>query len=555
MTKVSKKHYSPLEIHHVSVSAGDATIIAATKKSDSDMPDYLILIDAGNSKKDKHIIFKYCGDQFGTTDFDYVILSHDHQDHRGYLPNMGPFFNGTKTKLILGDANKATFTNANYKSPAYISFEDTKPYKIDLLKGQTLTCYCAGGVPRDGNFNSSTLNDFLDDDEILDKSFSGFSNHTGYRDNNDLSLAWILEYNPTNNTDKSKIFRYFTAGDLSGDHASKYHNIEKSLLECLYAKGGPLKDNKKNLEIDVIKATHHGSRHSMFGYDNTDKNEHNKTVGASDNNAESYFLRLIKPKTILLPCSNSEDLPMPEFFQRVSACSSVKEVYLVNVFQRDKNSGEHKLQLDIDAWNKRFPKKSNIIVETEKKDEEGGKNEILRTKKSNNKLLAYTVCVTDKATYTIETREVDTMVKVMRAKKLSNEETQNITKQIPGVFFETKDKNGNFLIDTVLTSVKIKDETSRKKVRRLYPNKNTRGDYFFDSSDANTVDFFIDIEKKNNLFNLFDNKKLPRNHDEKEKVILKRVEDFVEKRKLEDESEDENDFQDKKPTKKRKFKK
>jgi hypothetical protein len=100
---------------------------------------------------------------------------------------------------------------------------------------------------------------------------------------NDVSLALVLQWGD---------FRYFTAGDLSGDEfQSSYYDIEKYLVKYLTGPDGPL----ENRRITVMKASHHGSEHS--NHPNT--------------------LKSLKPDTIIVCCNIQKQVPSPIFLERL----------------------------------------------------------------------------------------------------------------------------------------------------------------------------------------------------------------------------------------------
>ncbi|MGD9101716.1 MAG: lamin tail domain-containing protein, partial [Anaerolineae bacterium] len=71
-----------LEIHHINIGQGDATLVVGPTGR-------TILLDAGesywNSSIDARIIGPYIEDVLGCKDLDYVLISHFHLDHIGYV--------------------------------------------------------------------------------------------------------------------------------------------------------------------------------------------------------------------------------------------------------------------------------------------------------------------------------------------------------------------------------------------------------------------------------------------------------------------------------------
>ncbi|HEY3474152.1 MAG TPA: MBL fold metallo-hydrolase, partial [Anaerolineales bacterium] len=71
-----------LEIHHINIGQGDATLIVGpTGKS--------LLFDAGesywNSTADAQVVGPYIESVLGCKSLDYVVISHFHVDHIGYI--------------------------------------------------------------------------------------------------------------------------------------------------------------------------------------------------------------------------------------------------------------------------------------------------------------------------------------------------------------------------------------------------------------------------------------------------------------------------------------
>jgi hypothetical protein len=262
----------------------------------------------------------------------------------------------------------------------------------------------------------------------------------------------------------------------------------------------------------------------MFGYD-LKQNE------SSKGNSNSHFLDKIKPEVIIVPCSNSEDLPFPEFFTRAIKYTSIQEVYLVNTFQRDKDSGSRILKLDYDAWKKRFPK-TNIVLEIEKNDDDEVVRKTFKTEKSENgKLFAYVVCVDDKGKRTINTREVDFEPKEMKEKKLSKEEIEFLPEAVNEMIMKDEFETGVTYFGKIMEVCDLTDQKSQQKLINLYPVlDNKSNQYKFNSSDIETVGVMKGLEKRYQLSSIF-GMKLPRNNKKKAGEAIKKEITVLEKRK------------------------
>ncbi|MBS0028270.1 hypothetical protein ACTJJ0_05590 [Chitinophaga sp. 22321] len=235
-----------LEIHHINIENGDATMIVVHDTVANTFP-VKILIDGGNSGTDR-FLQNYFTNYFGAANmpvtFKYLILTHFHHDHYtgfnklgngtifradtvidpgGYTlgttfgpinppentPNRGA--KGSTQASIYKNALKDAFNNNYLRSRSMVvtSFprDIGKVLTIDTLNGvpATLKCvassgytYGSGGLPVD-NGNSKLSNP------------------------NNFTLGFILEYGQ---------FRYFTAGDMGGYDAgscSRYIDQEATM--------------------------------------------------------------------------------------------------------------------------------------------------------------------------------------------------------------------------------------------------------------------------------------------------------------------------------------
>ena len=315
-----------LEIHHIGISSGDATVIAVKQKNENDK-NYTVkckvLIDAGGESPmgDTQIIIAYCNKFFGDANFDYVVASHYHADHiSGFFYVEGIEFEKFVDIGIydafkpinhkgqkLDNKTKYYADKMNGKERVEIPFikndkkhDDNKPLKLRLVNEEdaiTLTCYCANGILANG---TNVLGDKLNTSNSANGILANGTNVLKGKINtsnsaNDHSLAWILKYND---------FRYFTAGDLSGEDTARYVNVEGPLVK--YLSEDILKENK----IDVLKATHHGSAHNTYG----NMKEENKMEVEGEN---SFVLDTLQPETIIVPCNQHKSLPASLFLSRV----------------------------------------------------------------------------------------------------------------------------------------------------------------------------------------------------------------------------------------------
>lgn len=228
-----------LEIHHINVGQGDATLVVGpTGKS--------LLIDAGesywNSTADADVIGPYIENILGHKNLDYVLITHFHLDHIGYvgyggLWNLVEVQGFTVGQMLHRDYNtylgttSGTFDNwkiyiegaGNAKLNPVIAVEGTS--QIDLGTGVAVDI-----VAVDGN------------GEIIP---GNFSLETTPPSENDYSIAMNISYGD---------FDEFIGGDISGEYSTssfdyKYHDVETGLAIEVG-------------DIDVYRVNHHGSDHS-----------------------------------------------------------------------------------------------------------------------------------------------------------------------------------------------------------------------------------------------------------------------------------------------------
>lgn len=323
-----------LEIRHLDVTGGDSTLIFV-KNNDDNKILYKLLIDAGAEGGGGARLVSYLAAlaelkekvNVGGSDeelpvLDCIVATHYHLDHiegftrfggagilfRRYLDNGGYTANGNlltprndvgknvKRTTLFGQYTSTVQNNKVGGQPAQrvalpfiaAGADLTKAAPVVLRLGEntgvTLTCYCANGILADGTNVLGTQR--------------GVKNREPSP--NDVSLAFVLEWDD---------FRYFTAGDLSGDPTlQSYFDIETGLVN--YLAGGPL----KNKPVTVLRVSHHGSEHS---------------------NQDALFAKL-KPKLIVVSCNTKKKVPSPVFLARLKtyldANAGAKVVFVNELF-------------------------------------------------------------------------------------------------------------------------------------------------------------------------------------------------------------------------------
>ena len=227
-----------LEIHHIDIGQGDsALIVGPTGKS--------LLFDAGetnwNSSAKAQVIGPYIEGVLGCKSLDYVLVSHFHLDHIGYVGYGGlwnlveaqAFTVGTTLlrnySAYLGDSS-ATLTNwKTYLQGA----GQAKLHPVTAIEGMSQVDLGAGVT-----FNIVALDG---NGALLAGDFHGDAYPPS---ENDYSIGAVLSYGN---------FDEWMGGDLDGQYEQgfgyTYHDIELTVAPEVG-------------DVDVYKANHHGSSHS-----------------------------------------------------------------------------------------------------------------------------------------------------------------------------------------------------------------------------------------------------------------------------------------------------
>lgn len=227
-----------LEIHHLDVGQGDsALIVSPAGKS--------LLFDAGeenwNSSAKAWVIGPYIQSVLGCKQLDYVVISHFHLDHIGYvgyggLWNLVEAQNFAVGQTLLRNYNtylgETSGTFDNWK--IYLAGNGAgKLHPVTAVEGSAQVSL-GGGV----NFNIVTVDGngaIIPGDFHLDSAPPS---------ENDYSIGALLSFGA---------FDEWLGGDLDGEYlsqfGSRYHDIELSVAPEVG-------------DVDVYRANHHGSDHS-----------------------------------------------------------------------------------------------------------------------------------------------------------------------------------------------------------------------------------------------------------------------------------------------------
>ncbi len=228
-----------LEIHHINIGQGDATLVVGpTGKS--------LLFDAGesywNSSIDANIVGPYVENVLGCKDLDYVVISHFHVDHIGYvgyggLWNLVEVQNFTVGQTLLRDYNTYLGTTSG-------TFDNWKIY-LEGAGQTTLNPVTAVEGTNQVDLGGGVVFDIVTVDGNGTMIPGDFSADPVPPSENDYSIGAVISYGD---------FDEWIGGDLNGEFTASefgyvYHDIELSVAADVG-------------DVDVMKVNHHGSDHS-----------------------------------------------------------------------------------------------------------------------------------------------------------------------------------------------------------------------------------------------------------------------------------------------------
>jgi beta-lactamase superfamily II metal-dependent hydrolase len=228
-----------LEIHHINIGQGDAALIVGpTGKS--------LLFDAGetywNSSIDAQTVGPYIETVLGCKELDYVVISHFHVDHIGYVGYGGLWHlvevqGFTVGQTLLRDYN----TYMGTTSGTYENWETYLAGDGIATLNPTTAVEGTGQVDLGGG----VVFDIVTVDGNGAMRPGDFSADPVPPSENDYSIGAVLSYG---------LFDEWLGGDLDGQYVASefgyvYHDVELSVA----AEVG---------DVDVLKVNHHGSDHS-----------------------------------------------------------------------------------------------------------------------------------------------------------------------------------------------------------------------------------------------------------------------------------------------------
>lgn len=332
-----------LHIHHINIENGDATAIglynSATKRYTAK-----VLIDGGQLKPGVRLL-PYINRMFGNADdathFEYVILTHYHNDHYNGLL-------GLKTGELTADSivdpggyNVASyFTHTANKGTPPAALKMAAPWLTAMktasrhmpepyVKGRSkiLIQYSSGA--KSGIGNKLTIGK-IGSQKVELQCVAGWGNTLSQNgaiernpkpsksNANNFTLAFILSYGE---------FRYFIGGDMGGETGGNYIDQESAITRMLnsqYPASRPMSGSGTQAgHVCGFKSNHHGSDHS--------------------NNA--LFMESMHPTITITSVGNNKNwhLPHPDYIRRLSrvvpinampasGSTVVRGVYFTNLY-------------------------------------------------------------------------------------------------------------------------------------------------------------------------------------------------------------------------------
>ncbi len=228
-----------LEIHHINIGQGDATLIVGPGGKS-------LLFDAGesnwNSSAKAQIIASYMETVLGCTSLDYVVISHFHLDHIGYVGYGGLWYLVEKQGFSVGTTLVRDYNS--YLGDVSGTFTNWKGYLEGAGNARLNPVTAVDGAGQVDLGSGVTFNIVAHDGNgaIIAGRFNGDASPPS---ENDYSIGAVLSYGA---------FDEWIGGDLDGQYeiggfGYTYHDIELSAAPEVG-------------DVDVYKVNHHASTHS-----------------------------------------------------------------------------------------------------------------------------------------------------------------------------------------------------------------------------------------------------------------------------------------------------
>jgi beta-lactamase superfamily II metal-dependent hydrolase len=249
-----------LEITSINIGQGDATLVAT--------PTKLLLADVGesywNSTQDARAIDAAIVAKYGCRKLDYVVISHFHVDHIGYVGYGGLYYLANDLGYIIGETlvrdyigNVGTTSQTYNNWVTYLGSQDgidklnPQPAAVNdeldlgsdvtakIVSVDTRTASCPDGWGSKPDLSCG--GEYVWPSEVLGVHSSDYP----APDENGYSVSLVVSLGD---------FDMFIGGDITGETAdsgygAKYHDVETYLAGDVG-------------EVDILRISHHGSDHS-----------------------------------------------------------------------------------------------------------------------------------------------------------------------------------------------------------------------------------------------------------------------------------------------------
>lgn len=234
-----------LEIHHLDIGQGDATVIAAFTPRNA--VSKIVLIDGGRKKIDGYYIINYIKNTFKVNTINYVIASHYDADHIGGLITVIENSLRTPTDLgidiIFDRGDKPPKPVPSGILSIYREKAGQTGKRNTITPGHEITLYTPGSMKRlhEGASEAIKMKCICVNAVIATQSGPKPAVSTDYAQNeNNLCVGFVIKFGE---------FIYVTAGDLNGINEDGMVDIETPAIQVCG-------------NVSAYKVNHHGSSNS-----------------------------------------------------------------------------------------------------------------------------------------------------------------------------------------------------------------------------------------------------------------------------------------------------